>query len=120
MKHLAEFQRCNLVLRLSHLPTLSHQQGGKIRDPGNKVATVGVDQKGPGSIIDILWDIEALNFFHIMFLNSMITKLRLRSSFLILKRFSLKLRMFLIGCIVAMVNCNIKRMTTTCLPVVGH
>ena len=59
MKHLAEFQRCNLVVRLSHLPTLSHQQGGKIRDPGNKVATVGVDQKGPGSIIDILWDIEA-------------------------------------------------------------
>ena len=51
MKHLAEFQRCNLVVRLSHLPTLSHQQGGKIRDPGNKVSTVGVDQKGPGSVI---------------------------------------------------------------------
>ena len=39
---------------------------------------------------------------------------------LVFEHSKLKLRVFLTGCIVAMVTCFIKRITTTCLPTFGH
>ena len=42
------------------------------------------------------------------------------SSFLSYKSLKCKLRVFLAGHIVAMVICYIKRMTATCLPMIGH
>ena len=41
-------------------------------------------------------------------------------SFLRYKRLKLKLRVFLAGHIVAMVTCYIKRITATCLPMIGN
>ena len=42
------------------------------------------------------------------------------SSFLSYRSLSLKLREFLTGHIVAMVTCYISRITTTCIPMIGH
>ena len=46
--------------------------------------------------------------------------MRSPNSFLSYKSLKLKLTVFLAGHIVAMVTCYIKRMTATCLPMIGQ